>query len=131
MSARLRVLVEQLTLRPGDRILEIGCGQGVAASYLCERLTGGLYLGIDRSPTMTAAAERRNRSWIDAGVAVFRTVDLESFDPGPDRFDLILAVRVGVFHREPARSRTRVTPWLRPEGQLVVVYDEPASSHRG
>jgi len=41
MSERLRLVVEQLDLRPDHRILEIGCGHGVAATLVCERLETG------------------------------------------------------------------------------------------
>ena len=49
MSARQTWIVTQLPLRPTDRVLELGCGHGVAATAICDRLQGGTYHGIDRS----------------------------------------------------------------------------------
>lgn len=124
-SDRLRSIVDGMHVQPGDRVLEIGCGHGVAATFLCERLRDGHLVAIDRSPKMIAAASRRNKVYIESGRARFHVADVLELDPGPARFDKILAVRVGLFHREPARARRLVEPWLAPGGKLFVVYDEP------
>lgn len=125
MSDRLRRIVGPRGIRGADTILEIGCGHGVAAGYIAERLSRGSLLAIDRSERMLAAARARNQAFIAAGRVEFAHAELESFDPGRRRFDKILAVRVGLFHRHPAETRARVERWLRPGGRLFVVYDEP------
>ncbi len=126
MSGRLERLVDRLDLRPGDRVLEIGCGHGVAATLVCERLTAGAYTAVDRSPKMIAAAERRNAEHVAAGRAEFLVMALESLDLGERRFDVIFAARVGLFQREPERARALAGRWLAPGGRLVAEYDVPA-----
>ncbi len=126
MSERLRSIVEQLNIRPGDRVLEIGCGHGVAATLVCERLEGGHLTAIDRSEKMIEAATRRNVAYIEAGRAEFLVSSLEDLDLGDRRFDKIFAVRVGLFHREPERARSIVERWLAPGGEVFVFFDTPS-----
>lgn len=125
MSERLRTIVDGMRIRPDDAVLEIGCGHGVAASFICDRLQSGHLVAIDRSKKMITAAVRRNKEHIESGKAEFQVADVLKFDPGARRFDKILAVRVGLFHREAALARSIVEKWLAPRGKLVIVYDEP------
>ena len=127
MSERLRSVVEQLDVRPDDRVLEIGCGHGVAATLVCERLEAGHFTGVDRSAEMIQAAIRRNAAYIEAGKAEFLVATVEDFDLGDRRFDKIFAVRVGLFHRDLERARSIVERWLAPGGALFVFFDPPAA----
>ena len=128
MSERLRRIVEELDIRPGDRVLEIGCGHGVAATLVCERLGHGRLTAIDRSPRMIEAATRRNTAYVAAGTAEFLLATLEELDLGDRRFDTAFAVRVGLFHREPARARRLVEPYLAPGARLLAAFDGPGRS---
>jgi ubiquinone/menaquinone biosynthesis C-methylase UbiE len=123
MSDRLRAVVDGLDIQPDDRVLEIGCGHGVAATFVCERLVGGHLTGVDRSAKMVEAAARRNAVYVDAGKADFVVARLEELDLGDRRFDKIFAVRVGLFHREPERARQLAEQWLAPGGTLTAVFD--------
>jgi cyclopropane fatty-acyl-phospholipid synthase-like methyltransferase len=130
VSKRLRAIVEKLDLRPDDRILEIGCGHGVAATLVCDRLEGGHLTAIDRSSKRVEAAKRWNAGHVEAGRAGFIVTDLEDFDPGERRFDKIFAVRVGTFHREPERARDLAERWLAPGGELFVFFDQPTNRRK-
>jgi ubiquinone/menaquinone biosynthesis C-methylase UbiE len=125
VSERLRSIVASLGIQPNDRVLEIGCGHGVAATLVCERLDGGSLTAVDRSAKMIEAASRRNAEHVAAGRAEFLVAALEDLDLGERRFDKVFAVRVGLFHRDPERARSLVEPWLAPGGQVRAFFDEP------
>ncbi len=128
MSERLRAIVAQLDVRPDDRVLEIGCGHGIAATLVCERLDGGRLTAIDRSPKMIEAARSRNAAYVEAGKAEFLLARLEDVDLGDRRFDKIFAVRVGIFTRQPERAHGIVERWLAPRGTVLVALDAPPAA---
>src|SRR5918992_1541675 len=70
-SERFVWAVDTLEVCPADRLLEVGCGHGVAVSLVCERLTTGTITAIDRSPKMIEMATRRNREHLDRDGAVY------------------------------------------------------------
>ena len=76
-SERFVWAVDTLALDPADRVLEVGCGHGVAVSLVCERLTSGRITAIDRSKKMIEMAARRNREHVAGGKAVLKTAALE------------------------------------------------------
>jgi cyclopropane fatty-acyl-phospholipid synthase-like methyltransferase len=112
-------------VQPDDEILEIGCGHGVAATLICQKLEGGRLVAIDKSKKMIDAAVRRNAKYIEAGTAQFHLADVMTFAPGRQRFDKILAVRVGLLHGEEGSARRRVETWLKRGGRMFLIYDEP------
>jgi len=59
--------VAQLTIHPGDHILDVGCGPGALIQALAKCTTDGLVKGIDTSPLMLEQATRRNARLIQLG----------------------------------------------------------------
>ncbi len=129
--ARLIWAVSQLNPRPGDHVLEIGCGTGVAAGLLCQRLTTGRVTAIDRSATMVGAARRRNRGCIAEGRAVIRRLSLADADFQWGSFDRALAVNVNLFWLGPAAELSVLRRVLRPRGNLCLVYEPPTPARAG
>jgi cyclopropane fatty-acyl-phospholipid synthase-like methyltransferase len=105
LSPRLAAIVDALPLRPGLRVLEIGCGPGAAAREITRRIGDGHVLAIDRSAKAIAQATVGSRAEIASGHLRFRQVAVEDFElePGHEPFDIALAVRVGA-RRTPSRT---------------------------
>ena len=126
LSARLATVVDALPLRPGMRVLEIGCGPGAAARAVAERLTTGHLLAIDRSATAIAQATAAAAELIADGRLRVRQAAAEDFvaEPGEGPFDLVFAVRVGALDgRHPAaglQAFARIAAALAPGGRLFV-----------
>jgi SAM-dependent methyltransferase len=123
-SERLAWAVDALDVQPADRVLEVGCGHGVAATLVCERLDGGRITAIDRSAKMIDMATRRNEEHVAAGTAVFETVELERADFGDERFDKVFGVHVAALWRS-AGAAEAVRRHLAPGGGLYVIDQAP------
>jgi SAM-dependent methyltransferase len=124
-AARLMWAVDTLGVEPGDRVLEVGCGHGVAADLVCRRLDGGRLTGIDRSPAMIEAAARRNREHVDAGRAAFAVAALERAELPPGAFDKAFAVNVAALWRHAAETLPVLHTALAPGGRLYVFHQPP------
>jgi SAM-dependent methyltransferase len=97
LSPRLAAIVEALPLRPGLRVLEIGCGSGAAARAIVARIGKGHVLGIDRSAKAISQAIAGSKVELASGRLRFRCVAVEDLELEKDEepYDLAFAVRVG------------------------------------
>jgi ubiquinone/menaquinone biosynthesis C-methylase UbiE len=128
LSARLREIVEALPLKPGMRVLEIGCGPGAMARELAG-LVGrkGAVLGIDRSAKAIALADDGE----NPPNLRFRTSKVEAFllEDGEARFDLAVAIRVGALDgRHPEIEKPAleaIAKALKPGARLYVDGGDP------
>ncbi|HLQ18958.1 MAG TPA: methyltransferase domain-containing protein [Tabrizicola sp.] len=124
ISDRLRHAVEALPLSDGLRVLEIGCGPGVAARAVAARIGSGKVVAIDRSPTAIAQATRGSGAEIASGLLEFRCVSIEDFELEKDEppFDLAYAHRVGALdgRHDGTRARAALRRVLKPGGLLVI-----------
>jgi len=115
--------VETLAVEPDDRLLEIGCGPGVAISLIAERLGAGTITAIDRSAVAVERARWRNAAHVESGLATIRRAALKELEPAGERFDKIFAVNVNVFWvRETGPELELIRRLLQPEGSLFLFY---------
>lgn len=126
-SDRQAWAVEVLDLRPSDRVLEVGCGHGVAITGVCERLgEGGRMVAIDRSQKMIDAAAKRNAEYVAAGRldlirSTFAEAELE-----PGSFDRLFAFHVAEFWRRPEQALGKALDVLKPRGALYLFNQAPS-----
>lgn len=131
VSTRITGIVNALPLRPGLRVLEIGCGPGAAAREVAARIGAGHVLAIDRSAKAVAQARFGLRAEIEAGLVSVRQADAETFEleDGEAPYDLAFAIRVGALDgRHPAageRARERIAAALVPGGRLFIDGGDP------
>jgi SAM-dependent methyltransferase len=90
LSPRLAEIVNALPLRPGMRVLEIGCGPGAAARAIAARLGTGHILAIDRSAKAIAQARLHAAAEIASGRMSLRQVSAEDLVLAPGEQPLIL-----------------------------------------
>ncbi len=132
LSARLREIVDALPLRPGLRVIEIGCGPGAAAREVARRVgPTGHVLAVDRSEKAIEQIVGSSEDLIASGLLSVRNVRCEDLelDRGEELYDLAFAIRVGAFDgRHPAAgtlARQRLVRALVPGGVLYIDGGDP------
>ena len=101
-------VVELLAPRAGERILDLGCGDGVLTAAVAAR--GAIVVGVDASPAMAAAAALRG---LDARVMDGAAL---TFDGG---FDAVFSNAALHWMREADAVARGVARALKPGGRFV------------
>jgi SAM-dependent methyltransferase len=119
--------VQYLQLKPGDRVLDVGCGPGGSIPYLVDAVgPSGEVVAVEISPEMAINARRRiqKNCWSNVHVveADAKSVKLDG------KFDgLLLFAAADVYVSPPALAN--LLPYLRSGAQVAVFGAK--LSHRG
>ncbi|HJV61184.1 MAG TPA: methyltransferase domain-containing protein [Albitalea sp.] len=128
-----RLILSHAGLRPGQQVLDVGCGTGGLAMEARRQVgSSGNVHGIDASQEMIERARQKAQG---AGLAIdFREGAAQEL-PYPDaQFDVALATLM--LHHLPRSSREQclreIRRVLKPDGRLLVVdFGAPAQASAG
>jgi SAM-dependent methyltransferase len=119
---------KRLDLRKGDRVLEVGFGNGKLIPALLALEADLAYTGIEISETMLAEAKAFNRALVDANRIDLRLASVEAM-PFPDySFDRATIVNTIYFLPNPERALGELHRVLRPGGVLTAAGITPEAA---
>jgi demethylmenaquinone methyltransferase/2-methoxy-6-polyprenyl-1,4-benzoquinol methylase/phosphoethanolamine N-methyltransferase len=128
---RLREMTADMAgIKPGDRVLDVGCGPGNLTLAAKSRTgTGGEVHGIDAAPEMIEVAmgkAAKSGADVDFRVGLIEEIPFED-----GYFDVVLSSLM--IHHLPddlkRRGFTEIRRVLKPGGRLLIVDFKPPSNH--
>ena len=111
------VVLKAADARPGERVLDIGCGTGGTTAELARAIgPSGHVLGVDISESLVGVARGQK-----LGNATFEVGDATTFPFQAGSVDLVFS-RFGVmFFGDPVAAFTNIRRALKPGGRLVFI----------
>ncbi len=110
-------LLRAIAARPGERILEVGCGSGQVAIDLASRTPGVTAVGVDLSSAQLEVARQRAGSL----PVEFIQADAQVHDFGEATFDAVVSRTGTMFFDDPGVAFANLARATRPGGRLVML----------
>ena len=123
--AQVNAMLDLLALGPGDRLLDLGCGNGALDEYVAEA-TGARVTGIDYIPEAIRQARERAASKPDR-LAFYvgdigHLVDAQSRLPfRPHSFEALISIDT-LYFTAPRDTVRQMRALLAPGGQMALFY---------
>ncbi len=111
--------------RPGDLVLEVGCGNGITAELVAGRLGTGSLLVVDRSQKMIQSAKKRLQGYVDENRVQFLNAAFGDAAVPGGPYDRIYAFNVRSFWQKGGPELAKAAALLKPVGRLALFVQEP------
>jgi ubiquinone/menaquinone biosynthesis C-methylase UbiE len=121
----VRQVIEKLAIEPGEKILDLGCGNGWATRILAGTNAGVLAIGVDASPGLIARAEALHSLTIRAR---YEQGSFEELDFKDGTFERVFSMEALYYARDLERSIAEILRVLKPRGQAEILIDYYAES---
>jgi len=115
VDASVNATLTHLTVQPGERVLDVGCGTGLLLARLAERAPAGHLAGVDLSPAMIGEARRRLPDHVLLAVA-----DAEDLPFATASFEVVVSSSAFHYWPAPARALAELRRVLCQEGRVVI-----------
>jgi SAM-dependent methyltransferase len=120
LSNYRRAFLDATRIRPTDRVLDIGCGNG-QSTLDAARLAGkGTVLGVDLSEPMLDVARARAAHNGITNVTFLRT-DAQAHPFEPESFDAAISHTGAMFFADPRGAFANIARALRTDGTLTLL----------
>jgi ubiquinone/menaquinone biosynthesis C-methylase UbiE len=116
-----KAALDALRLKPGESVIELGCGPGMGVRAALKRVgKTGFVAGVDQSPTAAHFATHAAHHAVLNGRAVIMRAAAADLPFRDSMFDKAFAVNSFQFWPDPARALREITRVLAPGGRLVI-----------
>ena len=120
--------IDELSIAPGERVLDIGCGCGGTTFELSKRVgNNGYVVGVDISEMIISSA-KENKNLEKQRNVDFKCLDAQTHTFSKNTFDAIFS-RFGVmFFDDPVAAFKNLRASLRANGRLAFVCWQPVNA---